>query len=140
MLFTSLSGSAFAADEAVRAADAVSIPNVYAAKSDQELTALAAQWESLDTAERRALLTEVKMRMARQRGPDGTIRITFQRRYGRIIRNPDGSVVRIESNVFRVRPGAAGNQTYGVGFEQRTADGQREEQSPPVITVKDPSP
>ncbi|NIP16167.1 MAG: hypothetical protein GWM88_16095 [Pseudomonadales bacterium] len=114
--------------------------NIYAAKSDQELTALAAQWESLDAEQRRALLTEVKMRMARQRGPDGTIRITFQRRYGRIIRNPDGSVVRIETNVVRVRPGAEGNQTFGVGFEQRASGSQPDEQSPPVITVKDPSP
>ena len=139
MLITSLAGGAFAADDPVRAEDPAGIPNVYASKSDEELTTLAAQWETLDADQRRALLTEVKMRMARQRGPDGTIRITFQRRYGRIIRNPDGSVVRIETNVVRVRPGPAGNQTYGVGFEQRRSGSQQEEQ-PPVITVKDPSP
>jgi hypothetical protein len=140
LLATSLTGGAFAADEPVGAADTASTPNVYAAKSDQELTALTAQWESLDVDQRRALLTEVKMRMARQRGPDGSIHVTFQRRYGRIIRNPDGSVVRIETNVVRVRPGAASNQTYGVGFEQRASGGQQDAQSPPVITVKDPSP
>lgn len=136
-----MSGGSFAADGSVGADGAATIPNVYATKSDQELTALAAQWESLDAGQRRALLTEVKMRMARQRGPDGAIRITFQRRYGRIIRNADGSVVRIETNVVRVRPGAADdNQTYGVGFEQRTSGGQQAEQAPPAITVNDPSP
>ena len=138
MLVTSLSGGAFAADGSVDAPVPASIPNIYAAKTDQELTALTAQWESLDAEQRRALLTEVKMRMARQRGPDGAIRITFQRRYGRIIRNPDGSVVRIETKVVRVRPGTAGNQTFGVGFEQRASSSQHAKEPAPVITVKDP--
>jgi len=115
-------------------------PHAYAEKTDQELTELTAQWDSLDDTQRGALLTEVKMRMARSKGRDGVIRIRTQRRYGRIIRKSDGSVVRIETRVVRLRPVRPGEESYGVGFEQRAARKEAEQETPPVLTVKGPSP
>jgi hypothetical protein len=112
----------------------------YAEKTDQELTELTAQWDSLGDTERVALLTEVKMRMARSKGREGVIRIRTQRRYGRIIRQPDGSVLRIETRVVRVHSAPPETQSYGVGFEQRAASKEAEQEPLPVLTVKDPSP
>lgn len=110
----------------------------YADKSDQELTALAARWDYLGEDEQRALLGEIKMRMARSRGPEGALSIRTERRFGRIIRKPDGSVLHIQTRVVRVRPaGPSDTQTYGVGFERRAAERSSEESMPPVITVKD---
>ena len=113
---------------------------VYAGKTDQQLTELTAQWDALDDSERRALLIEVKARMEHNEGRDVVIRILTQRRYGRIIRRSDGSVVRIETQVVRVRPAGPGTQPYGVGFEQRAARKEAEQKTAPVLTVKDPSP
>jgi len=98
----------------------------YAAHSNEALTALAAQWDTLDRHERRALLTEVRQRMA-QRGAPGTgvVQIRTERRYGRIV-SPDGRVIRIQTQVVRVRPAteaealAARTGGFGVGFERRT--------------------
>lgn len=92
--------------------------------SDEELTAMAARWDSLDRHERRVLLTEMKARMARRGGPSGALRIRTERRYGRIIRQADGRVIRIETQVVHVRPASpeeltAARQGFGVGFEQR---------------------
>lgn len=122
------------------AAERVSDAQAYAEKTHQELTELTAQWDSLDDSQRRALLTEVKMRMARSKGRDGVIRIRTQRRYGRIIRKSDGSVLRIETRVVRVRPARPGKESYGVGFERRVARKEAEQETPPVLTVKGPSP
>ena len=116
------------------------LAGVYSEKTDQQLTELTAQWDTLDDSERQALLTEVKMRMARSKGRSGVIRIRTQRRYGRIIRKSDGSVVRIETKVVRVRPVGPGTQPYGVGFERRAASKEAEPETPPVLTVKDPAP
>jgi hypothetical protein len=92
--------------------------------SDEDLTAMAARWDSLGKHERRVLLTEMKARMARQGGPSSTLRIRTERRYGRIIRQADGRVIRIETQVVHVRPASpdeltAARQAFGVGFEQR---------------------
>lgn len=105
--------------------------NPYGARSDEELTALAADWDALDRHQRRALLTEMKLRMARQGDGKGVIHIRTERRYGRLIRQPDGRVIRIETQVVHVRPLAPGElppadapqgrHSFGVGFEQRVA-------------------
>lgn len=99
----------------------------YAAYSNEALTALAAQWDTLDIHQRRALLTEVRQRMARSRLQPGAqvIQIRTERRFGRIIRQPDGRVIRIETQVVQVRPVPDGGSArasggYGVGFERRT--------------------
>lgn len=103
---------------------------VYAAKSDKELTALSAQWQDLPRLDRQVLLREVKMRMARQRGRQGSVQIRTERRFGRLLRQPDGSVVRVETRVVQVRPATEGDQAkqvrmrksaYGTGFERRSA-------------------
>ncbi|MDZ7668890.1 MAG: hypothetical protein U5Q16_05525 [Gammaproteobacteria bacterium] len=113
------------------AADGSAAGNPYGDRSDKELTALAANWDSLDKLQRRALLTEMKLRMARRGSNDGqgVIHIRTERRYGRIIRQADGRVIRIETQVVHVRPldseNPSARQSFGVGFERRVA--RREE-------------
>jgi len=109
------------------AADDSAAGNPYGDRSDKELTALAANWDSLDKLQRRALLTEMKLRMARRGSNDGqgVIHIRTERRYGRIIRQADGRVIRIETQVVHVRPldseNPSARQSFGVGFERRVA-------------------
>jgi hypothetical protein len=101
--------------------------NPYGDRSDDELTALAASWDSLNKLQRRALLTEMKLRMARRGASDdnAVIHIRTERRYGRIIRQADGRVIRIETQVVHVRPLDSEErqvrQGFGVGFERRVA-------------------
>jgi hypothetical protein len=114
--------------------------SAYRDRTDEELTALAASWDSLDRLERRALLTEMKVRMARNgtRKGDGTLHIRTERRYGRIVRQSDGRVIHIETQVVHVRPFTGdetggkvqGRQQFGVGFEQRVARRQATEGMP----------
>lgn len=103
--------------------------NVYRQHSDEQLTALAADWDSLDRHERRALLTEMKLRMARNGERENVLHIRTERRYGRLIRKSDGRVIRIETQVVHVRPvnpeDLKERQSFGVGFEQRV--GRRDE-------------
>lgn len=105
---------------------------VYAAKSDQELTNLSAQWQELPRLDQQVLLREVKMRMARQRGRKGSVQIRTERRFGRLLRQADGSVVRVETRVVQVRPATqddSANQVrvrksgYGTGFGRRAVQG-----------------
>lgn len=158
-------------------------PDSIAHRSDQELTQLTARWGELSPAQRRALLAEVRTRMAlKQRAarerrdiqvralrglppsrttvpPDtvkdsggasaqasaearegqsvdvevpngaagvqpgpGTRRVTIERRYGRIVRQSDGSVVVQQTRVVRSR-GRSGRVTFGFGFERRARAG-----------------
>ena len=128
-------------DASVQAAAAKSFSGL----SDQELTALLAnELDGMDAAHRRALFTEVKMRMARHNGQGRSIRLQTQRTYGkRVIRKRDGAVVRIQTQVIRVRPTPGGSQSYGVGFEERAKAAEPEASdapAPPVRIVNDPSP
>jgi len=119
---------------------------LYASHSNEALTELAAQWDTLDVHQRRALLTEVRQRMA-QRGPQGTgvIKIRTERRYGRLIRQSDGRVIRIETQVVHVRPAteaevlASRSAGFGVGFERR-AGSQGTGQSGVVTARSDDAP
>lgn len=101
----------------------VNAATLYVDKTDRELTELAAGWESLSEEQRRALLTEIKSRMHASSGKRPVLTIKTERRYGRIIRQPDGSLVRIETTEHVVRyqalPEDAGDRPFGVGFEQR---------------------
>jgi hypothetical protein len=99
--------------------------NPYAQMSNEELTTLTTTWDQLSQEERRALLTEVRLRMAQTERP--IIQIKTERRYGRVIQNPDGSVVRIETREqlvqYRRAPDDDNEQrAFGVGFEQRIAE------------------
>jgi hypothetical protein len=117
-----------ASDGAEEAADGAAGAR-YAEHSDAELTALAADWDTLDVHQRRALLTEMRSRMASQdAGAGAVIHIRTERRYGRIIQRPDGSIIRVETQVVRVRP--VPEETllrqsggFGVGFERRVSAG-----------------
>jgi hypothetical protein len=117
----------------------------FSALSDQQLNAvLATKWDVLGEDQRRALLSEVKLRMARHKGRERVINLQEQRRYGlRVIRQRNGSVVRIQTQVVRVRPAPNGEGSFGVGFEERTKQAppvSTEPSAPPVMTVNDAAP
>ena len=128
-------------------------------KTDTELTELTAQWGKLSPSQRRELLAEVTGRMAANRNVRADVRanvgVRVQRRYGRVVRKSDGSVV-VETRVVEVRPrvngpeglqpatvstqsGAVrvprGRVTFGIGFEQRS----KSTQAPPSRRVNEPS-
>ena len=100
---------------------------LYVDKTDRELTELAAGWEALSEEQRRALLTEIKSRMHTNAGKRPVLTIETERRYGRLVRQPDGSLVRIETTEhvvrYRVLPEDASGHLFGVGFEQRSVAG-----------------
>lgn len=119
---------------------------VYAAKSDVELTNLSAQLQELPRLDQRVLLREVKMRMARQRGRKGSVQIRTERRFGRLLRQADGSVVRVETRVVQVRPATKDEQTsqvrvrksgYGTGFGRRAV---QDTQAAPAKADTQPEP
>ena len=110
------------------AAGALADDNPYSTSSDAELTHFAADWESLSEDQRRALLTEMRTRMeAKTDSGAPVIEIRAQRRYGRLVRQPDGSVVRVETTEQIVRygvaePSEAADRAFGVGFEHRATE------------------
>ena len=125
--------------------------NLYQASTDEELSEIASDWQSLTTEERRDYFIEIRRRMAEAgKKREDPPRIVGERRFGRIIPQPDGSVLRIEG-VVRYREGdatrhatenATGTATppgYGTGFEQRveqTAErGQPTSVKAPVVNV-----
>ena len=109
-------------------AHADDIDNRYAAHSDAELTQVAGQWPALDKEARRDFFIEVRRRMG-ENGAVQTIPVRGERRFGRVIRRPDGSVVRIERIIrFNARASNAAPVEYGTGFEQRVAEGLADKQ------------
>ena len=125
---------------------------LYADKTDRELTDLAAGWDGLSEDQRRALLTEIKARMQANSNKRPVLTIKTERRYGRIVRQPDGSLLRIETTEHVVRyqtlPEDAGDRPFGVGFEQRVVAGGTATPAPettpppnatPVIPVGSPN-
>lgn len=111
----------------------------YAAISDQDLTNIAARWDDLDAQQRRALLSEVKMRMQRNGSAEEVLRVKVRRRYGTVVRHRNGSTATLRFEVRSVQPGS---KDFGVGFERRTQQGgeaeQEAESETPVIRVADP--
>jgi len=83
----------------------------------------------MSSVSRRALLTEIKGRM-RVSGKPPLVRIHARRRYGRLVRQPDGTVVRIETeqHVVQIRPLSPeeiANKTVEVaGLPGSRADGE----------------
>jgi hypothetical protein len=96
----------------------------YSKLTHHQLTKIGARWGQLGDTERRGLLNEVKLRMARQKGSEGTLQIRTQRRYGRLVRRSDGKVLRIETKVIQVAPVRRNptERSFGVGFERRHAE------------------
>jgi hypothetical protein len=117
----------------------VNAATLYADKTDRELTELAAGWVSLSEEQRRALLTEIKSRMHTNADKHPVLTIQTERRYGRIVRQPDGSLVRIETTEHVVRyqalPEDAGDRPFGLGFEQRVVAGG----TPPAAAKEAPA-
>ena len=117
--------------------------NIYQAFTDAQLSEIASEWQSLTIEERRDYFIEIRRRMA-EAGQRGTrraappVRIVEERRFGRIIPQPDGSVLRIEG-VVRYRGGDM-TQTevppddYGTGFEQRVEQ-TAEQRQPSSVTA-----
>ena len=148
------SGDAAEAPAAASDDAGVQLPD-YAGKTHHELTELSTRWDELNSAQRRALLQEVKLRMARSKGPEGTLTIRSQRRYGRIVRKSDGRVLHIETQVVRVQPVRPPltdvQPRFGVGFERRAKSDEQPtktldlpvtggaKESPPVVRVNDTS-
>ncbi|XOV83201.1 MAG: hypothetical protein ACFHXK_20405 [bacterium] len=116
-------------------------------RSDSELTALTAQWSQLSPEQRRRLLAEVRGRMANNnqaRSPQGVI---VQRRYGRVVRKSDGSVV-LQTRVVQIQPRNTAPQqaqasgprvTFGIGFEQRNRGPENVPHSVPQAEVTQPT-
>ena len=108
-----------------RAADS---DNIFQEYTDEKLSETAADWQSLTTEERRDYFIEVRRRMAeagkRRANPAGLPQVVGERRFGRVIPQPDGSVLHIEG-VVRYRGSGTGTPRtetppdYGTGFEQR---------------------
>ncbi len=96
----------------------------YSNMTDAELSQLASDWESMSQEDRRALLTEIRTRMSTASDDRPIIQIKTERRYGRIIQRPDGSVLHIETReqVVQYRQAAPEGSGFGVGFEQRVAE------------------
>lgn len=97
--------------------------NRYAQYSDAALTRVAARWQQLDTDARRDFFIEMRRRM-QQSGRSAAIPVRVERRFGRVVRRADGSLVRIERIIRvrsrRVRPlPARPPAEYGSGFERR---------------------
>ena len=115
--------------------------NIYRGYTDETLSAIAADWQSLTGEERRDYFIEVRRRMAeagkRRAEPP---RVMGERRFGRVIPQPDGSVLRIEGVVRyrdRSEDGTAAESPpdYGTGFEQRVV--QSSVAAPVVRVVSD---
>ena len=112
----------------------------YASVSDEDLTAIAARWDDLDAQQRRALLSEVKMRMKRNGTAEGVLQVNVRRRYGTVVRHPNGATATLRVEVRSVKK--QGSQDFGTGFERRAGqddDAPEElEPDPPVLRVADP--
>ena len=132
-----VTAGAFASQGAESSAEPA--PVSYASVSDAELTAIAARWDDLDAQQRRALLSEVKMRMNRNGTAGGVLNVDVGRRYGTVVRRSNGARATLRIEVRSVRKGG---QDFGVGFERRARQGdeapKQTESDPPVIRVADP--
>ncbi len=112
----------------------------YASVSDEHLTAIAARWDDLNAQQRRALLSEVKLRMRRSGTAEPVLGTNITRRYGTVVRRSDGAraTLRVEVRAVKKRP----HQGFGVGFEQRAGQGRARadavDAKAPVVRVADP--
>lgn len=112
--------------------------------SDTQLTRLAADWGALDDVERTELIQETRERMQPQASAVAPVAIpsTERRRYGRLVRQPDGTVVRSVVEIqTRVRvQGEDRRRAFGMGFERRHNGASQRPQEPSpnsVISVRD---
>ena len=103
-----------------------SMVNPYTGFSNEQLAGLADAWVELDRDERRWFFVEVRQRLTAN-GSAPEIPIRSSARFGQIVRNRDGTVVRIEAvritEQRRRQPNARearrDPRAYGLGFERR---------------------
>ena len=103
-----------------------SMVNPYTGFSNEQLAGLADAWVELDRDERRWFFVEVRKRLTAN-GSAPEIPIRSSARFGQIVRNRDGTVVRIEAvrvtEQRRRQPSARearrDPRAYGLGFERR---------------------
>ena len=103
-----------------------SVVNPYTAFSNEQLAGLADAWVELDRDERRWFFVEVRRRLTAD-GSAPEIPIRSSVRFGQIVRNRNGTVVRIEAvrvtGQRRGKPNARearrDPRAYGLGFERR---------------------
>lgn len=91
-----------------------------ALEAPEGLRAKLANWSELSVDERRTVLTALHRRMA-EAGREGKLQVRSERRFGYRVQRPDGTVVRIERRQAVVQFRDAEGQSFGVGFEQRSA-------------------
>lgn len=133
-----LPGAAWSApaapNDALAPAAAEALAVSYANATDEELTVLGARWGDLKPSQRRALLAEVKMRMARAReqgAAKGVLHIQLRRRYGAVPVPPTAGSGQLRVRIVgrkldaRDEKGGLDGQRFGVGFEQRKGDKPR---------------
>ena len=100
----------------VRAEDAAAT----ALEAPEGLRSKLANWSELSVDERRTVLTALHRRMA-EAGREGKLQVRSERRFGYRVQRPDGTVVRIERRQAVLQFRDAEGQSFGVGFEQRSA-------------------
>jgi hypothetical protein len=91
-----------------------------ALEAPEGLRSKLANWSELSVDERRTVLTALHRRMA-EAGREGKLQVRSERRFGYRVQRPDGTVVRIERRQAVVQFRDAEGQSFGVGFEQRSA-------------------
>ena len=91
-----------------------------ALEAPEGLRAKLSHWSELSVDERRSVLTALHRRMA-EAGREGKLQVRSERRFGYRVERPDGTVVRIERRQAVVQFRDAEGQSFGVGFEQRSA-------------------
>lgn len=98
--------------------------NPYAGMSNEQLAGVADRWEDLNQNERRWFFVEVRKRLMATDGAPA-ISIGASARFGQVVRNRDGTVVRIETTRVTAQPAATTDarddprRAYGLGFERR---------------------
>lgn len=106
--------------------------NPYADFNNEQLAGLADVWQELDRDQRRWFFVEVRKRLVAKGGPP-RIPIRSSARFGQVVRDRAGSVVRVDtvrvsepltSRPLEPKAGAEMDKdprAYGLGFERRTA-------------------
>ena len=96
--------------------------NPYAGISNERLADVADRWQALDQDQRRWFFVEVRKRLMAADGAP-TIPIGPNARFGQVVRNRDGTVVRVEPQVGAQPAGTTDSRgdprAYGLGFERR---------------------
>ena len=129
LCLSSVASQAAQPNSAEAAVSEAGTANPYAELDNEQLAGLADIWQELDRDQRRWFFVEVRNRLVAKGGPP-RIPIRSSARFGQVVRNRDGKVVRVEAVRVSERlasgidTGAATDKdprAYGLGFERRTA-------------------